>query len=376
MTQRNPARLCRSVLLQLVWTLFIALFVGTANPCEGRTGEDDQILTRKTDMVLSALRSATWPDSAFTAADDPVVLSVLGENELAHALQHGAKSWSVHGRAVVIRQISIQRTREESDYLSEIIPQILSSHALFICSSESRLMDALLRKLGSPDVLTISDMESFIGLGGMIELTRRGDEISVNRNIKSIQSTQLKVDGELIQNKKPDLAIVVKAGMLLNFIRYTEWPDRSFANPDSAILICMLGDDEIIDILRNTVSDQRVHGRTVEVRRIPGLPSPMKPAQFEEDLNELVRQISASHVLFICNSERDSADAILRRLANANVLTISDIESFAERGGMLGLTFRRQRVAVEANPEKIQHTQMKVSSQLLRIAHTVKSRGN
>lgn len=178
------------------------------------------------------------------------------------------------------------------------------------------------------------------------------------------------------QATEDDRASKIKAGMLLNFIRYTEWPDQAFASGESPIIITVLGEGEMNSLLAQTVLGQRVRGRAMEVRRLDYPKSLRGESSASEDrLREFQRQLRASHLLFLCDSERDRLETVLRHLDRSNVLTVSDMDEFCERGGMLGLAIRGGRVAFDANPDEIQETQLKVSSQLLRLARIVKSRG-
>ncbi|HVZ93103.1 MAG TPA: YfiR family protein [Phycisphaerales bacterium] len=159
----------------------------------------------------------------------------------------------------------------------------------------------------------------------------------------------------------------IKAAMILNFIKSTEWPADRFKSPESPIIVTVLGEGELGGQLERTVSGQQVNGRAIETRRLAHPKTPPDPD------GDDAKQIQASHVLIVCESERERVPEVLETLGNASVLTVSDIDAFAEKGGMIGLTIRRGRVAFDANPDRIQSKQLKVSSQVLRLARTVKS---
>jgi len=178
------------------------------------------------------------------------------------------------------------------------------------------------------------------------------------------------------QSKDVERAATIKAGMVLNFIRYTDWPETTFANSDSPIVLIVLGDSPITGQIEETVKDQKAHGRSIEIRRM-AYPTPAAGEKVvsEKQLREFHEKLRASHVLFICESERDRVESMREALQASNVLTVSSIDSFAERGGMLGLAIRNDRVAFDANQKEIERTKLKVSSQLLRLARVVESRG-
>ena len=74
-------------------------------------------------------------------------------------------------------------------------------------------------------------------------------------------------------------------------------------------------------------------------------------------------------------SERRNLPKILDALRHAPVLTIADMERFAELGGMINLTTEQSRVRFEMNPAAIQRVGLKAGSQLFRLARIVNDSG-
>jgi hypothetical protein len=334
----------------------------------------------KAARVLTVIRSTDWPEAAFSAPDSPIVIGILGEGGASDALKRAAVDQRIRGRSVEVRQLPSpqpapgQEAISETD-LDDLARRTRQSHVLFVSESVRDRAQALLRRLGAASVLTVSDAEDFTSRGGMLDLVVREGHVVVDANPERIKNAQLRVGPEVLPAKDVDRATAIKAGMVLNFIRYTDWPAAAFAAPEDPIVIGMVGDGEMGVAVKRALLEQRVRGRALEVRQIPSLKAPPgRTAIADADLEAFAARVRAVHAVFICDSEREALDQILRRLGDSDVLTVSDIDSFAQRGGMLGLTIRRKRVAVEANPAKIQKTSLKVSSQLLRLAQTVQSR--
>lgn len=236
-----------------------------------------------------------------------------------------------------------------------------------------------------------------------------------------------------------DRESTIKAGMVLNFMRFTEWPDDAFVDASSPLVVTVIGKGEMGDQLVHIMTNQRVHDRPIEVRRLelsvapeatpasgatPGAtsdrgnesepkaddevasgkgevtPHPTSETQAEpaggsatqtaaafdsttesdpaaaatEGTQSVAAALRASHVLFICEPDSDGLGSLLSQVKEHDVLTVSDMDRFAEKGGMLGLVIRRGRIAFDANAERIDATSLKVSSQLLRLAHIVKTK--
>src|SRR5207302_9583377 len=60
---------------------------------------------------------------------------------------------------------------------------------------------------------------------------------------------------------------LIKAGFIYNFAKFVEWPSAAFAQPDSPILIGVLGTDPFGSVLDRLVQDKKIGQRGFVVRR-------------------------------------------------------------------------------------------------------------
>lgn len=177
------------------------------------------------------------------------------------------------------------------------------------------------------------------------------------------------------QELDPERVAAVKAGMVVNFVRYTTWPESAFRSERSPIVVTVVGDHHIDEALVAAARGQSKDGRAIEVRRVRYPP----PAAGErsprpEDLSAFYRDLKGSHLVYFGESERGRFGEALRELRGADVLTVSSIPGFAESGGMLGFVVRDRRIAFDANHEAIKETGLQVSSQVLKLARIVRPR--
>jgi hypothetical protein len=173
------------------------------------------------------------------------------------------------------------------------------------------------------------------------------------------------------QSTEAERAGRIKAGMVLNFVRFTEWPSNAFPTQDSPILVVVVGVSEVTPHLDQTLVGQQVHGRKLRLIQMDyPAPEPGHEEPSEVALQEFHAALRKSHVVFFATEGRleDTLDAI----QGTSVLTLSDLGHFAQRGGMLGLTLRAGRVTFEANPDVIQASTLKVSSKVLGLARIVR----
>lgn len=147
----------------------------------------------------------------------------------------------------------------------------------------------------------------------------------------------------------------VKAAMLYNVTKFVEWSGSS--RPDTSLVICVLGKPAITPAIEG-LAGRLVQGHQVRVLLATG----------QEDMR-------ACHVVFIGEGERRNLPAILAAAGRRGILTVSDMDRFTGQGGVLGLVESEGRVKLEVNLESAQQANLKISSQLLKLARIVKGGG-
>jgi hypothetical protein len=148
----------------------------------------------------------------------------------------------------------------------------------------------------------------------------------------------------------------LKAGVLYHIIEYVEWPKDSQSNSTSAIQIGLLGQLPFADALQ-VLNGKTIQGRELIVKRLPDL-----------------QAASSCQVVFIGASEKPRVPEIMAEVKNRPVLTVSEIDGFAENGGMVNLIAGPNRIIMEINREVTSRARLSISSQLLKLARVFPSR--
>jgi hypothetical protein len=155
----------------------------------------------------------------------------------------------------------------------------------------------------------------------------------------------------------------IKAGYILLFTRYVEWPPSAFATPDAPIVICVLGDDPFGSVLDETMAGQQSQQRPLSVRRVTD-------ADAAEDC----------HVAFIgIQDEQPLASKQtgqwLDTLATRPVLTITETPAALPLGAMLCFVTEGEdgqaRIRFEASLPPMHRAGLSASSQMLVAARKV-----
>ena len=149
----------------------------------------------------------------------------------------------------------------------------------------------------------------------------------------------------------------LKAAFLYNFIKFTEWPPEEIAKSGQPFVIGVLGKDPFGAALDKVVEGETVYKKPIITKRFSRL----------EDA-------ASSHVLFISSSEGNNLPAILRALDSYSILTVSEIENFAQRGGVINLKKENERIVFEINIDAAKQAGLTMNAQLLKLAKIVKGR--
>ena len=82
-------------------------------------------------------------------------------------------------------------------------------------------------------------------------------------------------------------------------------------------------------------------------------------------------RLTSCDILFISSSEKDRLPSIMAALKDLPILTVSEIEGFAQRGGMINFIIVGNKVHFEVNPDAAKQVGIHISSQLLKLARIV-----
>jgi hypothetical protein len=148
-------------------------------------GEEVAEYQLKAAFLYNFVQFTEWPASAFSGADDPIVIGVVGPNPFGDALERAVKDKVVSGRRLTVRYFS---TPEEVD----------ACHAVFVPAAETGGR-SVLNRTANKAILTIGDGEDFTKAGGIIRFYRDKNRIRFEVNVKAADRAKLKVSAKLMK---------------------------------------------------------------------------------------------------------------------------------------------------------------------------------
>lgn len=144
---------------------------------------------------------------------------------------------------------------------------------------------------------------------------------------------------------------LLKVAFIYNFAKFTTWPDAVFADSNAPVVLCVIGKHELGDAFES-VQGKAVGGRTVAVKYLSSY-----------------RSKDQCHVVFVADSEKAKLAKIVRTGKEAHALTVSDMDGFAESGGIIRIVRGSDdKIRFEINAAAAEQSGLKLSSKLLKLA--------
>jgi hypothetical protein len=147
----------------------------------------------------------------------------------------------------------------------------------------------------------------------------------------------------------------VKAAFVYNFTKFVEWPAGAFSQPQSPIVIGVLGESSCTEALRAIVRDHQVNGRTLEVKVVVS-----------------ASQIKPIHVLFVSAEHEAMFESLATQIRTTPVLTVGESVSFGPSGGAITFVPVSDKLRFAINTTAADLAGLKLSSQLQKLAITVR----
>jgi hypothetical protein len=149
----------------------------------------------------------------------------------------------------------------------------------------------------------------------------------------------------------------IKAGLVYNFLKFTVWPSRNAAIQSGRLRVCLYGEDPFDGYL------YPLEGRTA--RQLSIMISRVRTPG----------EAAGCSLVYIHRSHEAELPRILAFLKGKSVMTVSDIEKFAEKGGMVELAMQDRRIHLFINPQATQAAGIRIEDRMLKLSTLVAGNG-
>jgi hypothetical protein len=157
----------------------VVLAIGVPAGAQSASGSDV-----KSAFLSNFAKFVEWPSGKLPEGQ-PLVIGVIGDDFVAMALKDLAQGKSILGHAYAIKRLS------GKDDLAGL-------HMLFIGSAAGARVGELLERVGTDGVLTVSDVNRFCALGGMIQFRTESDRVRFDINLQSATTAGLSINSKLL----------------------------------------------------------------------------------------------------------------------------------------------------------------------------------
>src|ERR1700719_1295180 len=163
------------------------------------------------------------------------------------------------------------------------------------------------------------------------------------------------------QNTSGSSEYLIKAGFIYNFANLVQWPSTSFAQPESPIVIVILGEDHFGATLDRALEGKKVNARAFVIKR----------ARSVAELQRTLGPQNECQILYVSSSEMPHLGEAIQVLKGAPVLTIGETPGFAKSGGIINLILEDNKVRFEVNVQAAKDADLNISSRLLALERII-----
>jgi len=142
----------------------------------------------------------------------------------------------------------------------------------------------------------------------------------------------------------------LKAAFLLNFSKFTTWPNDVFTEPGQTFDFCVIGEDPFGAAL-DGLETKKVGGRQVRLHYAKSIAEAPK-----------------CHVMFISKSEQNDLLQLQGVTVGKPIVTVSDIQGFSRQGGIFEFITRSGRLAFVVNNRRATQNRLQINASLLNLA--------
>jgi hypothetical protein len=161
----------------------LILLAGSEARAQSASSREYQI---KAVFLFNFAQFVEWPPAAFTSAQEPLVIGVLGEDPFGNYLDEAVQGERVGSRPLVVKRYA---------RLSEIE----TCHILFISRAEAGHLDEIVARLKARSTLTVSDIDGSANRGVMIRFVNQTNHLRLRINLDAAKHAGLTISSKLLR---------------------------------------------------------------------------------------------------------------------------------------------------------------------------------
>jgi len=170
---------CSAALIGLVLA-----FGFTADVCRGQEPAPEYAV--KAAFIYNFTQFITWPADAFTSADAPFIVAIVGNDPFKGAMDRAMEGKSAGGRPITVKHFA------SAD-------QIGPCHLLFVPAEMDDSLSQIMDKTHNHPVLTVGESDRFSPAGGGMRFYIEDGKVRFEIDPDVIDAARLKVSAKLMK---------------------------------------------------------------------------------------------------------------------------------------------------------------------------------
>jgi hypothetical protein len=163
--------------------LFCLLVLSLRLSAQGPVDKEYQI---KAVFLFNFTQFVQWPPEAFLSNNAPLVIGILGQDPFGLYLDETVKGEMIDSHPLIVKRYAT-------------VEEVSNCHILFIAHNQKEEIRRALDNLRVQPVLTVSDVDGFTRMGGMIRFLNESDRIKLRVNVQSVQDAELVISSKLLR---------------------------------------------------------------------------------------------------------------------------------------------------------------------------------
>jgi hypothetical protein len=127
-----------------------------------------------------------WPAEAFAREDSPLVIGLLGEDPFGTFLEETVRGEKINKHPLVVQRFSK-------------VEEAKTCHLLFVNITKPEQLKQVIENLKALHILTVSDVNNFTRLGGMVRIFTENNKTRIRINLDATQEADLTISSKLLK---------------------------------------------------------------------------------------------------------------------------------------------------------------------------------
>jgi len=162
-------------------------WTSTADAQAGDASDSSEYLV-KAGFIYNFAKFVEWPSAAFSQADSPIVIGVLGTDPFGGVLDHLVEDKKIGQRGFVVRRYKWGKDLKD----------LKDCKILFVSASEKAHIDEIVQLLKGQPILTIGETPGFAERGGVIRFTLEDNRVRFEVNVDAAHKADLNISSRLL----------------------------------------------------------------------------------------------------------------------------------------------------------------------------------